>query len=269
MTNEPAVPAPDTATGSQAVRHVPSEVALEIAVQDVAGAGVAAQGGATRVELCAALGATGGLTPSAGTVAAVVDALAGTGVGVHVLVRPRPGGFVYAPEELAVQVRDVRAVLDAGADGVVVGALTDAGRVHAAALAALVDAAGGAEVTFHRAFDVVADRAAAARALAAAGVRRVLTSGGAVRAGAGVDALAALAGLGRGLGLQVMAGGGVRPDDVAALVAAGVDAVHLSARRSVADDGGPGGGADGGYDVTDPGVVAAARTALDAALVRR
>jgi copper homeostasis protein len=245
-------------------RRAPAgRVLLEIAVQDVAGARTAVAAGADRLELCVALAATGGLTPSAGLVRHVADA-AGD-VGVHVLVRPRAGGFVYTPEELAVQVADVRAVLAAGAAGVVVGALTPQGAVDAAALAALVDAAGGADVTFHRAFDVVADRAGALEVLAAHGVRRVLTSGGAPRAGEGVDALAALTGRARGLGVEVMAGGGVRTADVAALVGAGVDAVHLSARRAVAGDGGPGGGGDGGYDATDGDLVAAARAALDAA----
>ncbi|WP_425957144.1 copper homeostasis protein CutC [Xylanimonas sp. McL0601] len=236
-------------------------VALEIAVQDVAGALVAARGGAQRIELCAALAATGGLTPSAGLVAAVADALAGTGVGVHVLVRPRPGAFVYDDVEVGVQVRDVRAVLDAGADGVVVGALTPSGDVDDVALAALADAAGGAELTFHRAFDMARDRVAALGEMRRADVRRVLTSGGAPSAAGGIAELARLAPIAAGLGVELMAGGGVRPGDVAPLVAAGVDAVHLSARRPVPGDGGPGGG-DGGYDVTDADVVAAAAAAL-------
>lgn len=241
-------------------------VALEIAVQDVAGARVAAAGGADRIELCAALAGTGGLTPSAGMVAAAADALRGTGVGVHVLVRSRAGDFVATPDEVDVQVRDVRAVLEAGADGVVVGALTDDGRIDTATLTALATAADGAAVTFHRAIDQVARPVEVLEVLAAAGVRRVLTSGGAARAGEGLDVLTALAARGRELGVEIMAGGGVRTQDVAALVAAGVDAVHLSARRTVVADGGPGGGGTGGYDVTDPDAVAAARAALDVAL---
>jgi copper homeostasis protein CutC len=167
-------------------------VRLEIAVQDAAGARVAAQGGADRVELCAALAGTGGLTPSAGMVAAVSAALRGSGVGVHVLVRPRAGGFTFSADELDIQLRDVRAVLDAGADGVVVGALDTSGEVDVAALDALVAAAGGAEITFHRAIDQLADPVRAMTALARAGVHRVLTSGGAARAGDGLTVLGAL-----------------------------------------------------------------------------
>ncbi|TGJ96338.1 copper homeostasis protein CutC, partial [Actinotalea fermentans ATCC 43279 = JCM 9966 = DSM 3133] len=66
--------------------------------------------------------------------------------------------------------------------------------------------------------------------------------------------------------VQIQAGGGVRPQDIAVLVGAGVDAVHLSAKRTLPDDGGPGGGGGAGYDVTDPEVARAARAAVDEAL---
>lgn len=244
-----------------------SRPVLEIAVQDLAGYRVAAGAGAARTEVCAALAGTGGLTPSAGLLAALVaerDERAARGAGrtgIHVLVRPRPGSFVYDADEVAIQVADVRAAVEAGVDGVVVGALTPDGRVDAATLAELVAAADGHEVTFHRAVDAVADPLAVLDALAAAGVTRVLTSGGAARSIDGVRRLAAMVEHTAGA-VQVMAGGGVRPVDVGALVAAGVDAVHLSASRPVVDDGGPGGGGTTGYTVTDPAVVAEAAAAL-------
>lgn len=241
-----------------------SRPALEIAVQDPAGYRVAAAAGAERVELCSGLAPTGGMTPSAGLLAAVLaarEAVRGRAPEVHVLVRPRPGSFVYDADELDVQVRDVRAALAAGADGVVVGALTAGGRVDTAALRALVAAADGRPVTFHRAVDVVEDPFAALDELAAAGVTRVLSSGGAARSIDGVRQLAAMVEHAAGR-VQVMAGGGVRPPDIGSLVAAQVDAVHLSASRAVAGDGGPGGGGDSGHTVTDPDIVAAAVTAL-------
>jgi copper homeostasis protein len=240
---------------------------LEIAVQDLAGYRIAADAGAARTELCGALAATGGITPSAGLLAALVaerDARAAPGAtppGIHVLVRPRPGSFVYDADEVDVQVRDVRAAVSAGADGVVVGVLTAAGAVDTAALAALVAAADGREVTFHRAVDAVEDPFAVLDALASAGVTRVLTSGGAARSIDGVRRLAAMVEHTAGA-VQIQAGGGVRPVDIGALVAAGVDAVHLSASRAVGGDGGPGGGGASGHTVTDPDVVAAAVAAL-------
>ncbi|WP_146901827.1 copper homeostasis protein CutC [Cellulomonas aerilata] len=231
-------------------------VDVEIAVQDLAGVRIARDAGADRVELCIGL-VTGGLTPPIGLVEAAVE----TGLPVHPLIRTRPGGFVVDDVELDVQVRDVRAVARAGAAGVVVGALTAAGEVDDDAVRRLVDAAGGLPVTYHRALDVVTDRRRALDRLAALGVTRVLTSGGAARAGDGTGEIAALVrhAAGLGGGVQLMAGGGVRVADIPALVAAGVHAVHLSARRPAHDPGatGPGGGA-AGYDVTDEATVRAA-----------
>lgn len=222
--------------------------AVEIAVQDAAGARVAREAGADRVELCGALAATGGLTPSLGTIETVVA----VGLPVHVLVRPRTGGFQHDADELALMEVDVRHAVRAGASGVVVGVLDAHGDVDRDAVARLRDAADGREVTFHRALDVVTDRLAALHLLADLGITRVLTSGGAARTILGIDELAAM--VREGTGVQIMAGGGLRAQDVAPLLVAGVDAVHLSASVERDDRGpaGPGGGAVGAYLVTDP-----------------
>ncbi|MFE4952346.1 copper homeostasis protein CutC [Leifsonia sp. NPDC056665] len=234
----------------------PRRTVVEIAVQDVAGVRVALAEGADRIELCVALG-LGGLTPSAGLVRAAVEEAAQESAEVsragfvHVLVRPRGGGFVYDSDELDTIVADIRFAREAGAAGVVIGALNEVGRIDREAVARFVAEAGGLDVTFHRAFDTLPDPLGAADALAELGVARVLTSGGAARSIDGVDGLRALAQRVDGR-LQVMAGGGVRVQDIHALIAAGVDAVHLSARESVSGaPSGPGGG-DAAYDITDP-----------------
>src|SRR5690242_13232134 len=93
-------------------------VAFELAVQDAHGVAVAARLAVDRIELCSAL-PLGGVTPSLG----FVEAAVGTpGMpAVHVLVRPRPGGFDYDAAEVATIVADVRHAVRAGAAGVVVG----------------------------------------------------------------------------------------------------------------------------------------------------
>ena len=240
--------------------------ALEIAVQDVAGAMIARDAGADRVELCAALGATGGLTPSPG----LIHGAAAVGIDVHVLVRTRPGGFVYDDAELDVLVADVQAAVRFGAAGVVVGALRPDGSLDLAGTRRLVEAARAAEqaigravdVTFHRALDAAADPVTALAELGGLGVDRVLTSGGAARAGDGVAVLAAL--VAADTGVQVMAGGGVTVDAVPVILATGVHAVHLSAKATIPDPGaaGPGGGTASTLEVTDPDLVAAAAAAL-------
>lgn len=233
-------------------------IAVEIAVQDVAGVRIALAEGADRVELCSALG-MGGLTPSAALIRSAVAIAQEEGRPgyVQVLVRPRGGGFVYDADEVALTAADIGFARASGAGGVVVGALDERSAVDADAVRRFVDAAEGLPVTFHRALDVAADPLEALETLAALGVDRVLTSGGAARSGEGLDALAALVHRSAGR-VEIMAGGGVRVDDIPSLVAAGVDAVHLSARDTITGaPSGPGGGA-AAYDITDAATVAAA-----------
>lgn len=244
---------------------MPGLLPIEIAVQDVAGVRIALTAGATRVELCQAL-VVGGLTPSAGLIEAAAAEAAGASAPafVHVLVRPRGGGFDYDADELDTIDRDIRLAFAHGADGVVVGALTESGDLDVDAIRRFVDAADGGDVTVHRAVDASSDPRASVAALAALGVRRVLTSGGALDCRSGLETLRQMAA--EATVLEIMAGGGVRIADIDELAAAGVHAVHLSARGTTTRGGasGPGGGVDG-FDVTDPGLVRAAVAAAGVA----
>jgi copper homeostasis protein len=243
----------------------PASTALEIAVTSPAGAVTARDGGADRVELCVGL-ELGGLTPSQ----ALVETVHETGIPAHVLVRCRPGGFVHDEDEVALMEREVRSVLRSGAAGVVVGALRPDRTLDVDVLRRFVAAARSvsavAEITLHRAVDHAVDPVAAVAQLADLGFTRVLTSGGAPTASAGAATIGRMV---EAAGpVQVMAGAGVTPADLPALVATGVAAVHLSAKRHAADGahaGVPMGGADDGsaHLVTDADVVRAARAALD------
>lgn len=228
-------------------------ITLELAVQDAAGVRIAAEVGASRVELTQAL-ALGGLTPSAATLELALEAAGERGPEVHVLIRPRAGGFHYDADELAVSVQDVRRAIASGAAGVVIGALDASGSLDVAAMSRLRDAASGASVTLHRAIDVTADPVAALAVARELGLRRVLTSGGASAAIDGLDTLRLLVEAAEGQ-IEIMAGSGVDALSAAALAAVGVDALHFSAKRSVREDGGVrmGSAADGvgGYEVTD------------------
>ena len=231
-------------------------VQLEISVESLAGVAVAAV--ADRIELCAAL-AEGGLTPSIGLVEAAVAAAGGAEV--HVLVRPRPGGFAYSPDELALMRADIRHAVAAGATGVVVGAL-DGAAVDRVATAGLVAAAAGAPVTFHRAFDQLVDRHGALDVLTELGVDRVLTSGG--PAAIDVDVVAALVQHSRAAGVAtIMVCGGIRPHNVRDVLArTGAGAVHAAPRTPVGTDSGYAGvGVPAGSDrfETDAAAVAELR----------
>ncbi len=239
-------------------------IALELAVQDAAGVRIARDVGAKRVELAQAL-ALGGLTPSPAMLELALEVAGEGGPEVHVLVRPRAGGFHYDADEIAVAERDVRRAVIAGADGVVIGALDSAGRLDLAAMERLKDAAGSASVTLHRAIDVSADPIATLQSAITLGLNRVLTSGGASTAIDGAATLRALVSTAGGR-IEIMAGSGVSAANALALAETGVDALHFSAKRTVVGDSAVrmGSAADGvgGHEVTDRKAAFAVREAL-------
>lgn len=90
----------------------------------------------------------------------------------------------------------------------------------------------GMETTFHRAVDIVDDFDGAIRILVELGFDRVLTSGAAVDVMAGLDRLA-LAQKHYGHDIQIMAGGGIRPNNVNRLLQVGISQIHSSAGVAV------------------------------------
>ncbi|MFL5613927.1 MAG: copper homeostasis protein CutC [Gemmatimonadaceae bacterium] len=200
---------------------------VEACVDSVASAMAAERGGAHRLELCDAL-FDGGTTPSAGMIAACKEAVS---IPVFVMIRPRGGGFVYTNAERDVMRRDVLIARELGADGLVIGGLLPNGPVDRVLVGLMVEGAGGLPVTFHRAFDLTPDLLAALESLIEAGVQRVLTAGGAATAAEGAAALATLV-RHAGSRLTVMAGGGVREQNVREIVSvSGVREVHVRLTR--------------------------------------
>lgn len=213
-----------------------NNIQLEICVDSFASAAAAGSGGADRIELCAGMD-SGGVTPSSGLIAGVCAKLR---IPVHVLVRPRPGGFRYSRDELAIMRRDVLAAKELGADGVVIGVLNARGTVDASAMSGLIRAARPMVVTFHRAFDQVSNPGQALRSLVDLGVDRVLTSGGPRTAFSGRARIGELVESAGGR-IAVMAGGGITRSRVARIVAdSGVREVHVGSAVTSYDKAGRG-----------------------------
>jgi copper homeostasis protein len=199
---------------------------LEICVDDPKGIEAAVAGGADRIELCSAL-ELGGLTPSA----ALLEQALRTGCPVHVMVRPRAGGFVLEQGEATLMVEEIGIAVARGAAGVVVGALHPDSRLDREALVRFRDAARDTAIVLHRAIDLVADPIAAVREAASLGYDKILSSGGASTVVEGEETLAAMVAA-AGERLSIIAASGVTPDNVARLVAVtGVREVHGSASR--------------------------------------
>ena len=158
--------------------------------------------GADRVELCDNL-AVGGTTPSAG---AIAEACRRLRIPVHVLIRPRGGDFIYSEAEIAVMKHDIEAAKSLGASGVVLGVSTAEGAIDRDPTAFLIALARPLSITFHKAFDQLAEPVEALDTLIELGVERVLTSGGRPAALEGVETLAKLVDHARQR-IVVMAGG--------------------------------------------------------------
>ena len=202
-------------------------VLVEACIDSVASALAAERGGARRLELCDAI-FDGGTTPSAGMIAACKAAVS---IPVFVMIRPRGGDFVYSDTERDVMRRDVIVARELGADGVVIGGLHPDGSVDLALVRTLVEVAEELPVTFHRAFDVTPDLAQALESLVGVGIQRILSSGSAPTAAEGATTLAVLVRQ-AGSRLAVMAGGGVREENVRRLVSvSGVREVHVRLTR--------------------------------------
>lgn len=233
---------------------------LEICVDNPAGLEAAVAGGADRIELCSAL-ELGGLTPSG----ALLDLAVRTGCPVHMMVRPRAGGFVVAEDDAVLMIEEIRLAVSRGAAGIVVGALDADGGLDRDRLARFRDAAQDSTIVLHRAIDLVPDPVAAVREAAALGYDKVLSSGGALTAIEGMATLAAMA-LAAGERVSIIAGSGVTPANVARLIAGtGVREVHGSASRPGADPDAATrqfGFATGRRRETDEAIVAALRAAV-------
>jgi copper homeostasis protein len=185
------------------------KILLEISVDSAESAVAAERGGADRVELCSNL-LEGGVTPSAGMIAATRRRIA---IPLHVMIRPRGGDFCCSEEEFEAMRHDVDAAKALGANGIALGILTAAGHVDIDRTRELAERAQPLSLTFHRAFDFVSDLSHSLEDAIRAGAHRILTSGGAPKA---EDALPTLAALVQKAGNRVgiMVCGGVRAHNV-------------------------------------------------------
>lgn len=205
-----------------------SPIILEVCVDSIASVLAAQEGGAQRVELCANL-FEGGTTPSAATIEIARKHLT---IDLNVMIRPRGGDFLYSDLEFAIMQRDIEIAKALGANGVVIGLLTEYGKIDIERTKALIELARPLSVTFHRAFDMVADPTNALNALIALGLDRLLTSGLEPTALEGAETIAQLSQQAAGR-IIIMPGGGIHERNIAQIVRqTAATEVHMSGRHT-------------------------------------
>ena len=186
----------------------------------------AIEAGAPRVELCTDL-ASGGVTPPEEWIR---EAVAAEELRVHVLIRSRAGDFVYSEAEIALMEEQIRMAKCAGADGVVIGALTADGEIDLSACKRWMQAAEGMSVTFHRAFDRCRNPFRALEQIIELGCDRLLTSGQADSAEAGATLIRQLREQAAGR-IILLPGAGVNPENAATILRlTGASEIHSSSR---------------------------------------
>ncbi len=202
---------------------------LEICANSVASCLEAQKGGAYRVELCAAI-PEGGTTPSYGDIAMARELL---DIKLNVIIRPRGGDFLYSPLEHRVMLKDIEMARKLGVDGVVFGCLTANGDIDMERNRQLVEAAGGMDITFHRAFDMCSDPLESMEKIISLGLRRILTSGQRQQAEQGIPLLKKLVEQ-AGNRIVIMPGSGINRHNIAAIAReTGAREFHLSARKPI------------------------------------
>ena len=191
---------------------------IEAAVEALAAARAAAEGGAQRLELCAQL-AVGGITPDVQMQRACRSQLA---LPIYVLIRPRAGDFVYSPGEHCTMLQQIADAKATGVHGIVTGALTEANEIAEDKTSELIAAARPLPVTFHRAIELCVDTSKALETLIRLGADRILASG--------TGRVGQLVRESRGR-IAILAGGGITAGNVGQLVReTGVREIHFSVR---------------------------------------
>jgi copper homeostasis protein len=199
---------------------------IEIATADFNTTKAAVEGGADRIELCAAL-TEGGTTPSQGMIRRCREAFS---VSLFPIIRPRGGDFLYSDDEYEIMLKDVLLCKQSSCDGVVIGLLRSNGDIDLSRTARLVEAAYPMEVTFHRAFDRCRDPLAALEELISIGCQRILTSGQQPSAPDGMELIAQLV-TAASHRIVIMPGSGVRKENIRSLAEnSGATEFHSSLR---------------------------------------
>jgi copper homeostasis protein len=156
---------------------------------------------------------------------------------------------------MAVMLDDIRFCRQAGANGVVVGALDSGGQLDLDALRAFRSAAGEMELVCHRAFDFTPDPFAALEQLIELGFSRILSSGQADNAFLGRFTLGKLVRAAAGR-ISIMPGSGIDASNIAEIVReTGASEFHFTGKRKVSPPGQPIAGLDAAYWVSDPEVI--------------
>ncbi len=198
---------------------------LEIACFELSSAEIAMTSVADRIEFCADH-AQGGTTPD---FYEFLHLKRNYSKPIYVMIRPKGGAFFYTEAEFLQMKNSIISFKEAGADGFVFGVLDVHNEIDVHRNAELLALASEVPCTFHRAFDRTSDLSSSCQTLINLGFKTILTSGGEKSATEGKENLRDLI-QNYGHQIEILIGGGVRSENIAALKAfTGGSSFHSSA----------------------------------------
>ncbi len=151
------------------------------------------------------------------------------------MVRPRGGDFFYNETEYQIMLKDAKAFLEAGADGIVFGFLNEDKTINKTRTKEMTDLihSYGKEAVFHKAYDETPNMEQATKELVELEIDRVLTSGQAVYPDI-IEGCRKINTLNEKYGdrLQFLPGGGVRIENVQdVLKTAKTNQIHMTSKK--------------------------------------
>lgn len=199
---------------------------LEICCGSVTDVQIVSQFKVDSIELNHAL-ELGGMTPSLAT---LKQSKALTDIPLFCMVRPVPGGFIYTDNEVNTMRQEAIDLLEAGADGIVFGFLTQHLEIDLKLTTEFINIAHSyhKQAIFHRAIDLTPNLVESYKLLIDLGIDRVLTSGGQPKA---IDAIETLKSMVAINPEKILVGSGINPDNITEF--GFVDYVHASCKDFV------------------------------------
>ena len=182
---------------------------LELACFNVESVKCAIQCGVDRIEFAHNY-EVGGITPYLSDFK-IIRKL--TKIPIYVMIRCRPGNFIYSRQEIETMKISIQSFLEYGADGIVFGCLTTDNRIDEASNHELIMASNGVGKTFHRAFDQIINWEEGIEQLIKLKFQNLLSSGGLKAAMDGIEKLDRIKKISNNR-LNLIVGGGIRSNNI-------------------------------------------------------
>jgi len=197
---------------------------IEICATSIESITNAQNAGAHRLELCENYN-IGGITPSEQF---LNEAIKVSSLPINVLIRPKGGDFIFNDQEYDLMINKINLFKAYNIKGFVIGFMQKDRTLNSDILLEFRKITKGFELTFHRAFDLLANQEESLELLIEKDFNRILCSGHELSAEKGLENLMYYNKISNGR-ITIMPGGGVNLDNFQKFKSSSFNEIHLSA----------------------------------------